>query len=68
MKITIEFNLPDDSDRYRSVINAGAAWDALQEIHYRLRSHLKHDVPLRLDDLLAFTSETLSTCDHGLEI
>ena len=68
MKVTIEFNLPEDGDKYRNMINCGAAWDALQQIHYELRQHLKHGSQLDLKQLLTFASETLSTADQGLEL
>jgi len=68
MKITIEFNLPEDGDKYRSTINSGAAWDALQQVHYELKQHLKHGAALNLEQLLAFVSETISTSDQGLEL
>jgi len=68
MKITMEFNLPEDGDKYRNVVNSGAAWDALRELHYRLRNHIKHEAPLQVHDLLGLVSETLSTGDQGLEL
>lgn len=68
MKITIEFALPEDGDKYRNIINSGAAWDALREVHYRLRNHIKHEAPLPVETLLAFVSEALSTADQGLEL
>jgi hypothetical protein len=68
MKITIEFHLPEDGDKYRSTINSGAAWDALQQVHYEIRQHLKHGGALNLEQLLTFISETISTSDQGLEL
>ena len=68
MKITIEFNLPEDGDKYRNMVNSGAAWDALQQVHYEIRQHLKHGGALNLEQLLAFVSETISTSYQGLEL
>jgi hypothetical protein len=41
MKVTLEFNEPDEA---KWAIHAGQAWTALRDIEQALRSHTKHDV------------------------
>ena len=42
MKVTIEFNLPDDEYEYRNSVKANEMYNALWDIKQQLRSALKY--------------------------
>lgn len=42
MKVTIEFNLPDDEYEYRNSVKANEMYNALWDIRQELRSALKY--------------------------
>ena len=42
MKVTIEFNLPDDEYEYRNSVKANEMYNALWDIKQELRSALKY--------------------------
>lgn len=44
MKVTLEFNLPEDQHEHIRTIHAGAAWVTLYEIDNRLRNLVKYGV------------------------
>ena len=43
MKITMEFDLPDEQHDYNRMYFAGDAWSAIDEALNIIRNHVKHD-------------------------
>jgi hypothetical protein len=68
LKIVIEFNLPEDGPTYRSMVNSGAAWDAVEVVRVALKNHLKHDAKLDLQELYGIVNETTEEQYGGLEL
>jgi hypothetical protein len=60
MKITLEFNLPEEQQEFMETVKAQSAFSALREIEQMLRNHRKHDAKIDLDDIGALIGETLN--------
>ena len=43
MKVTLEFDLPEEDDEMQTAINAGRYRSLVMEVDQQLRSWLKHD-------------------------
>ena len=59
MKIHIELDLSDDSDAYEYKLfqRAGKQHSLIEEAYLMLRSHMKHDAELDMDELYTLVSQ-----------
>jgi hypothetical protein len=52
MKVTIEFNLPEEEDDYKLAVNGRIFWSALWDIKQEIRAILKYGTEKDMDQVL----------------
>ena len=63
MKVTLEFDLPEEDDEMQTAINAGRYRSLVMEVDQQLRSWLKHDNNFDTpEDALQASRMCLSEC------
>ena len=66
MKITLEFTDDDDREAARRAVHADTAWFTLWDLDQQMRSALKHDTGLTIEQLRQSLHDGLAS--HGVTL